>query len=39
MRQASESFVDLYELASRRDEETSSVAGLEVADLDDSILV
>jgi cAMP-dependent protein kinase regulator len=32
-------FVDLYELASRRDEETSSVAGLEAADLDDSILV
>jgi len=32
-------FVDLYELASRRDEETSSVAGLEVSDLDDSILV
>ena len=32
-------FVDLYELASRRDEETSSVAGLEVSDLDESILV
>jgi hypothetical protein len=32
-------FVDLYELASRRDEETSGVAGLEVNDLDDSILV
>jgi CRP-like cAMP-binding protein len=32
-------FVDLYELASRRDEETSSVAGLESVDLDESILV
>jgi cAMP-dependent protein kinase regulator len=32
-------FVDLYELAVRRDEETSSVAGLETAELDDSILV
>ncbi|HEY3498135.1 MAG TPA: cyclic nucleotide-binding domain-containing protein [Polyangiaceae bacterium] len=32
-------FVDLYELAARRDEETSSVAGLEATDLDDSILV
>ncbi len=32
-------FVDLYELASRRDEETSGVAALEAADLDDSILV
>jgi len=32
-------FVDLYELASRRDEETSSVAGLETVDLDASILV
>jgi cAMP-dependent protein kinase regulator len=32
-------FVDLYELASRRDEETSSVAGLETSDLDDSVLI
>jgi cAMP-dependent protein kinase regulator len=32
-------FVDLYELASRRDEETASVAGLETVDLDDSVLV
>jgi cAMP-dependent protein kinase regulator len=32
-------FVDLYELATRRDEETSSVAALEAADLDDSIMV
>ncbi len=32
-------FVDLYELAVRRDEETSAAAGLEAADLDDSILV
>ena len=32
-------FVDLYELAVRRDEETSSVADLETANLDDSILV
>jgi len=32
-------FVDLYELAVRRDEETSSVAALETSDLDDSILV
>jgi CRP-like cAMP-binding protein len=32
-------FVDLYELACRRDEETSGVAALEAADLDDSILV
>jgi cAMP-dependent protein kinase regulator len=32
-------FVDLYELATRRDEETSGVAALEAADLDDSILV
>jgi cAMP-dependent protein kinase regulator len=32
-------FVDLYDLASRRDEETSSVAGLETSDLDDSVLV
>lgn len=32
-------FVDLYELATRRDEETSSVAGLESADLDDSLLI
>jgi cAMP-dependent protein kinase regulator len=32
-------FVDLYELAVRRDEETSAAAQLEAADLDDSILV
>jgi cAMP-dependent protein kinase regulator len=32
-------FVDLYELAARRDEETSSIAKLEAANLDDSILV
>jgi cAMP-dependent protein kinase regulator len=32
-------FVDLYELASRRDEETSSIAGLETSDLDESVLV
>ena len=32
-------FVDLYELASLRDEETASVAGLETVDLDDSVLV
>jgi len=32
-------FVDLYELATRRDEETASVAGLETVDLDESILV
>jgi cAMP-dependent protein kinase regulator len=32
-------FVDLYELACRRDEETSSVAGLETVDLDESVLV
>lgn len=32
-------FVDLYELAVRRDEETAAAAQLEAADLDDSILV
>lgn len=32
-------FVDLYELASRRDEETAAVPGLETTDLDDSVLV
>lgn len=32
-------FVDLYELASRRDEETSAVSGIETVDLDDSIMV
>lgn len=32
-------FVDLYELAVRRDEETAAAAELEAADLDDSILV
>jgi cAMP-dependent protein kinase regulator len=32
-------FVDLYELAVRRDEETSAAAELEAADLDESILV
>jgi len=32
-------FVDLYELATRRDEETSNVSGLETADLDDSVLI
>jgi cAMP-dependent protein kinase regulator len=32
-------FVDLYELASKRDEETASVAGLETVELDDSVLV
>jgi cAMP-dependent protein kinase regulator len=32
-------FVDLYELASRRDEETSSLAGLEASDLDESVLI
>ena len=32
-------FVDLYELASRRDDETSSVAGLETSDLDESVLI
>ncbi|HTQ07260.1 MAG TPA: cyclic nucleotide-binding domain-containing protein [Polyangiaceae bacterium] len=32
-------FVDLYELASRRDEETSGVERLETADLDDSVLI
>lgn len=32
-------FVDLYELATRRDEETSGVARLESADLDDSVLI
>jgi len=32
-------FLDLYELATRRDEETASVAGLETVDLDESILV
>jgi hypothetical protein len=31
--------VDLYELAVRRDEETSAAAELEAADLDESILV
>jgi cAMP-dependent protein kinase regulator len=39
MRAHPQMFVDLYELASRRDEETSSVAGLETSDLDDSVLV
>jgi cAMP-dependent protein kinase regulator len=32
-------FVDLYELATRRDEETSRVASLETADLDESVLI
>lgn len=32
-------FVDLYELAVRRDEETAAAAQLEATDLDDSILV
>jgi cAMP-dependent protein kinase regulator len=32
-------FVDLYELAVRRDEETGRVAGLEAVELDDSVLV
>jgi CRP-like cAMP-binding protein len=32
-------FVDLYEVAVRRDEETSAAAELEAADLDESILV
>jgi cAMP-dependent protein kinase regulator len=32
-------FVDLYELAVRRDEETAAAAQLEAADMDDSILV
>jgi cAMP-dependent protein kinase regulator len=32
-------FVDLYELAVRRDEETGRVAGLEAVELDDSILI
>jgi CRP-like cAMP-binding protein len=32
-------FVDLYELAVLRDAETSSVAGLEAANMDDSILI
>jgi CRP-like cAMP-binding protein len=32
-------FVDLYEVAVRRDEETSAAAELEATDLDDSILV
>jgi CRP-like cAMP-binding protein len=32
-------FVDLYELAVRRDEETAAVAGTEAAELDESILV
>jgi len=32
-------FVDLYELASKRDEETASVAGLATVELDDSVLV
>jgi CRP-like cAMP-binding protein len=32
-------FVDLYEVAVRRDEETSAAAQLEAADLDESILV
>jgi cAMP-dependent protein kinase regulator len=32
-------FVDLYEVAVRRDEETSAIAQLEATDLDDSILV
>lgn len=32
-------FVDLYEIAVRRDEETSAAAELEAADLDESILV
>ncbi len=32
-------FVDLYEVAARRDEETSAAAELEATDLDDSILV
>ena len=32
-------FVDLYELASRRDDETSSVGALEAADLDESVLI
>ncbi|HEX6767283.1 MAG TPA: hypothetical protein VF103_17415, partial [Polyangiaceae bacterium] len=31
--------VDLYELAARRDEETSAQADVEAADLDESILV
>jgi CRP-like cAMP-binding protein len=32
-------FVDLYELAVRRDEETGRVGGLEAVELDDSVLV
>jgi CRP-like cAMP-binding protein len=32
-------FVDLYELAVRRDEETSTAAELEATELDESILV
>jgi cAMP-dependent protein kinase regulator len=32
-------FVDLYELATKRDEETSSVAARETLDLDDSVMV
>jgi len=32
-------FVDLYELATRRDDETATVAGVETVDLDDSVMV
>lgn len=32
-------FVDLYELATKRDEETASVAGLETVNVDDGVLV
>jgi len=32
-------FVDLYELATKRDEETASVAGLETVSIDDGVLI